>query len=475
MTLATLVAPAVLWLGCAPDLRVAEPPGAGGAGGSASSNEGGSGTGGAGAHGALIWAASFGGEGDQAAIAVAAGTMGDLVVVGELGGRADFGDEALESAGSDDIFITWLDAGGQVERALRVGDANPQEVSALARTDDGGAVIAGAMSGTIQFGADTWTSAGGRDGYVAKLDRVGTPVWGLRFGDAGYQAVTGLSVDVAGNVLLTGVISGAFTLANTVPSAGGYDLLVAKLSAEGTPLWSRSFGGALDQRAHGMATDSTGGAVVVGELAGSMAVGGEVVTSAGAEDVLVLKVGAGGDALWARHFGDAKEQVARCVAVDRAGRSILGGEFAGSLDFGGGPLVGSGVGGVFVAALDANGEHVWSLGFAGSGATRLTGLAVDQAGDVVITGVLAGSLEIGGQVLVSEGQEDVFAARMDTNGKMLWAQRLGDSGLQRGHGVTIDGEGEVVIAGNFNGAIETGAGLLESAGGHDAMLLKLSR
>ena len=485
--LATVAVPAAIWLGCAPDLRVGEPPGSGGAGGigggvggGASGEGGGTGGGagggvGGGAQGLPVWSRAFGGEGDQAGIAVAADSAGNLVVVGQLGGSADFGGDTLESAGSDDIFVAWLDADGGVTRRMRFGDGNPQEVRAVALRGDGGVLLAGSMSGTLDFGGETWTSAGGRDGYVAKLGPDGEPAWGLRFGDAGYQVATGVTVDAAGNVMVAGVFSGEVALGDVVTSAGGYDALVAKLGVDGTPLWSRKFGGALDQRAHGIAADMAGGAVVVGEFAGIMDTGGSSVESAGAEDAFAVKIGAGGDVIWSRRYGDAKAQVARRVAADGEGGVVIGGEFVGSVDLGGGPLAGSGLGGLFVGRIDGDGNHVWSKGFPGSGASRLEGLAVDEEGGVVITGVLAGSLEIGEEVLVSVGEEDLFAARLDASGRVLWVRRYGDGAAQRGQGVAVDGAGAAVVVGRFAGTLEVGGEAIESVGGNEALVMKLSR
>jgi len=444
-------------LGCAPDLGVA-PRGD-------EAQEGGT----------PVWSRSFGGAGDQAAVAVSANTAGDLVVVGQLGGKADFGQTALESAGSDDVFIAWLDAAGEVTNALRLGDANPQEVHAIAPTGDSGVLLAGAMSGALDLGSQTLTSAGGRDGYVAKLGAEGETGWGWRFGDAGYQAATSVTVDVAGNVFVAGLFSGAAAWGGEpVESRGGYDVLLAKLGPDGTPLWARGFGDARDQRAWGIASDGVGGSIVVGEFAGNLSFGTSTLASAGAEDIFVAQIGAGGDVLWARRFGDATAQVGRRIAVDREGNLLVGGEFTGSLDLGGGPLAGAGVGGLFIGKLDSKGQHLWSKGFPGSGPSRVEGLAVSVQGDVVITGVLAGSLEVGGDVLVSQGEDDVFVAKLDVNGELQWVQRFGGVGAQSGLGLAMDADGNTVVAGTFKGALEIGGTPLESMGSSDALVVKLS-
>lgn len=69
-----------------------------------------------------------------------------------------------------------------------------------------------------------------------------------------------------------------------------------------------------------------------------------------------------------------------------------------------------------------------SKGSAGTGAARIGGIAVDGEGNVVVTGVFTGSLDVEGEAPASGGDEDVFAAKLDAGGKVLWSRRSGGRG-----------------------------------------------
>ena len=79
--------------------------------------------------------------------------------------------------------------------------------------------------------------------------------------------------------------------------------------------------------------------------------GGGQLVSAGSRDTFVVKLDASGDHQWSKSFGDADEQSSASVAVDGAGNVLITGYFSGFVDFGGGPLVCAGVRDVFVAKL----------------------------------------------------------------------------------------------------------------------------
>ncbi|MBK8936447.1 MAG: hypothetical protein IPM79_02035 [Polyangiaceae bacterium] len=42
--------------------------------------------------------------------------------------------------------------------------------------------------------------------------------------------------------------------------------------------------------------------------------------------------------MWSKRFGDLRAQYGRSVAIDNAGNTLLSGYFAGTIDLGGGPL-----------------------------------------------------------------------------------------------------------------------------------------
>lgn len=108
----------------------------------------------------------------------------------------------------------------------------------------------------------------------------------------------------------------------------------------------------------------------------------------------------------ARPFGDGGIQYPRAIAVDAHGNVVIAGE-ASSIDFGNGPIDAA----LYVAKLSADGTLLWSEGF-GDGVNTVQGIAVSDNGDVAFGGGLWGSIDFGGGVLTSNGEDDAFVAKL---------------------------------------------------------------
>jgi hypothetical protein len=85
----------------------------------------------------------------------------------------------------------------------------------------------------------------------------------------GEDRASGVTVDVLGNVLVTGHTTGSFDATGN-KNEGKYDVYVRKLNPSGSLVWTNLFGNALDQRARTVATSSTGRVVMGGSTQGEL-------------------------------------------------------------------------------------------------------------------------------------------------------------------------------------------------------------
>ena len=177
-------------------------------------------------------------------------------------------------------------------------------------------------------------------------------------------------------------------------------------------LWSQGFGNGTGQEGWGVAFDPSGNVVMTGYFYGTMDFGGDTLTSVVNSDIFLAKYDANGTHLWSQQFGDADYQFGYSVAFDAVGNVVMTGNFAGTVDFGGGPLTSAGVDDIFLAKFDANGTHLWSQGF-GDASNFQDGYSVafDPSGNVVMTGQFGGTVDFGGGTLTSAGQSDIFLAK----------------------------------------------------------------
>jgi hypothetical protein len=302
----------------------------------------------------------------------------------------------------------------------------------------------------------------------------GALLWAKRFGDAGDQIATGIATDAAGNVFVAGRFAGTVDFGGgPLTSAGGTDIFVVKLDASGSHLWSKRFGDGSDQGAHSLAIDGSGGVVLTGYVSGATDFGGGSLPGGGGKDVFVAKLDASGGHVWSRRFGDANDQEALSIAMDEMGDVLITGRFSGTMDLGGGLLTSAGGTDIFVAKLDAGGAHVWSKRVGDANDQGGRGIAVNSAGSTLITGYAIGSSDFGGGPLTSAGGDDAFVAQLDADGGQSWSANFGDASEQDGRSIAVAPADQVVVAGYFLGAMDFGDGPLTSAGLGDVFVAKL--
>jgi hypothetical protein len=420
-----------------------------------------------------LWGERFGDSDGQSPTGLATDSDGNVVVAGYFSGAINFGGDSLVCSGGFDVFLAKLDANGKHLWSKRFGDKDSQAPGGVAVDSMGNVLIAGYFNGGIDLGGGLLTSKGGSDVFIAKLDAKGEYVWGQRFGDDSTQGATGVAVDGSGDVVLIGGFDGVIDFGGgALTSKGGSDVFIAKLDAKGKYLWAQSFGDESTQGANGVAVDSMGNVLVVGYFNGGIDFGGGLLTSKGGSDIFIAKLSADGHHVWSKSFGDASTQNATSVAVDGSGNIVLTGQLSGTVDLGGGTL--NGPGDMFVAKLDAGGKHVWSKLFGDKSAESANGIAVDKAGNLVVTGYFSGSVDVGGGQLVSAGGADIFAAKLDTDGNHLWSKRFGNANDQTGVSAAMDGHGNTVLAGYFSGTVDIGSSSLVCDGGYDAVLAKFA-
>jgi hypothetical protein len=176
--------------------------------------------------------------------------------------------------------------------------------------------------------------------------------------------------------------------------------------------------------------------------------------------------------LLSQRFGGVIDQLGVGVAVDGSGNVVVTGEFEGTVDFGGGPLTSTGSYDIFLAKFDEAGNHVWSRRFGDASEQYGMSVTVDVSGNVIVTGRFDGTVDFGGAALTSAGNWDIFVAKFDEASNHLWSDSYGDESNQSGSGVAVDGSGNVIVTGRFDGTVDFGSGPLTSAGNWDIFVAK---
>ena len=135
--------------------------------------------------------------------------------------------------------------------------------------------------------------------------------------------------------------------------------VAALFGTPGHTRWVQQIGGTGWDVGTGVAVDGEGNVIAVGTFSGSLMVGGRTLTSAGEDDVFVVKLdGITGSVVWARRFGGFSYESGKGVRTDAANNIYVVGDFFNPVDFGGGELGSANEFDVFVLKLTPAGDHV---------------------------------------------------------------------------------------------------------------------
>jgi hypothetical protein len=177
---------------------------------------------------------------------------------------------------------------------------------------------------------------------------------------------------------------------------------------------------------------------------------------------------------WVRRFGGPFYDRASATVVTAGGNVVVAGWFYGHADLGAGEVAGAGSEDGFVTMLSPDGATLWVATLGGPGADRAEALAVEPSGDVIVVGSFQDTMPVGAGALASAGDRDAFVVRLSgSSGAPGWSARLGGADDDIARAVAIDSDGDIVVAGDFQGTADFGAGPVTSLGGRTDVFLKV--
>ena len=202
----------------------------------------------------------------------------------------------------------------------------------------------------------------------------------------------------------------------------------------------------------------------------------DVTTTAGSGGFITIGSGAvSPPGTWTKQYGDAEDQKAGAVAINVAGDIALTGSARGTIDFGNIPWTGTATDNdVFVAKLSSEGQSQWSRRFGDSCDQNGSAVALTPTGDVFVAGDFCGKMDFGDTTLEApSGERDIFVAVIDDIGEDVYSRRLGGAGPQYARAAAVDAKGNALLVGSFEEAFDDGSGPVASAGMDDAFVIKL--
>ena len=426
-----------------------------------------------------LWAESAGGDESDYCFAISTDTGGNIYIIGYFWETASFGSFNLISNGERDIFIAKIDSDGSWLWVNNAGGISDDDKGYGISTDNAGNVyVAGYFSGTASFGSFNLTSNGEKDIFIAKIDSNGNWLWVDNVGGNSHDLGRAINTDAYGNIYLTGYFCGTVNFGSfNLVSNGIEDIFVAKMNSYGNWLWAESAGGSSYDKGYAISTDTVGNVYVTGYFADAVSFGTFNLNSSGENDIFVAVLNSNGN--WIRaesvegNFHSPIGEIILSSDTDTNGNVYITGTFFDTVTFGSLNLTNNGEFDFFVAKMDSDGNWLWAENVIGDDHNFGRGINIDVDGNVYITGSFRGTTIFGSFNLISNGIEDIFVAKINSNGNWLWAESAGGSSYDKGYAISTDAERNVYITGSFNGSISHDPFNLTSFGESDIFVAKI--
>lgn len=430
-----------------------------------------------------LWAKSVGGSSDDQAISISTDSFGNEYVVGYFESPTlNFGSVTLTNSntnGSRDIFIVKYDANGTVIWAKSAVGSSNDEAKFIANDSNGNSYVTGYFnSSTITFGSIVLTSSGSYDMFVAKYDNLGNVIWAKRAGGNASDFAESVATDASGNVYVAGKFASLTMVFNstTLTNVGSDDTFLVKYDTTGNVLWAKSAGGNSSDNIWSMTCGPSGDVYAVGGFGSTtIAFDSITLTKIGSGAMFIVKYDTNGNAVWAKSAGSASDNAAYSVSVDINGNSYVTGYFQfNSIDFGSTTLTNAGDYDVFIAKYDVSGNVLWAKGFGGSSGELSFSVKAEVSGVIVAGSFGSSAITIGSTTLTNPGSYSVFIAKYDDSGNVLWAKSVGGPNNVEGLSIATDAFDNIYLVGDFNSpTIAFGSSTLTNTGIYDIFIAKL--
>jgi gliding motility-associated-like protein len=324
-------------------------------------------------------------------------------------------------------------------------------------------------------------------------------IWGTYYGDDLNDWSYGIAKDQAGNLFICGGTNNAQNIATagTYQSTmlGYADATLGKFDNNGKLLWMTYFGGSDADDAAAVTIDNAGNVIMTGSTFSTdhIATAGAYQAQNGGPnwepDAFIAKFDNNGNILWSTFYGgedldygtgvvtDANNNIFVCGFTSSTAQIATPGSYQPT--YGGGTLNDANDG--FLAKFTPNGSISWATYYGGPSFDRCYGIAMDNTGSVFITGTANSVSNIASANAFQKtagGNGDAFLAKFTNAGTRVWATYYGGPGQDISFAAAVDSKENIIIGGETlsTEGIGTAGSFQSSFGGNtrDAFFAKFT-
>jgi hypothetical protein len=264
--------------------------------------------------GNVEWQKTIGGSGYDVGISVIQTLDNGYIISGYT--SSNDGDISLNHGLFDSLVIK-LDALGNIAWLKTYGGSQNDYAYTIIQTNDGGYMIAGNSNSNDN---QVSINKGLLDGWVVKLDALGTIEWEKTFG--------GTNIEYINSILQTtdnGYIFVGHTYSNdgdVTQNQGNCDAWIVKLNPNGIIEWQKTYGGNEVDFLYAIQQTPDGGYISCGQTESS---NGDLSINRGISDAWVLKLNSIGNITWNSTYGGSSDDSLASIIQTPNGDYIMSG------------------------------------------------------------------------------------------------------------------------------------------------------
>ena len=179
---------------------------------------------------------------------------------------------------------------------------------------------------------------------------------------------------------------------------------------------------------------------------------------------------------WANRAGGGFGDGANAIAIDASNNVYVTGDFyQNDIVFDTITLINAGEFDVYLAKYDEYGNVIWAQGFGGNGYDDVASVCTDSFGNVFVSGrFMSSSITFGGFTLTNtSGDSEMYVVKLDNTGNVLWANKYGANGSDNATSICTDPSGNIFLGGFYSSSLSFDGITLPNVGGNDIFIVKL--
>ena len=293
--------------------------------------------------GALAYSTFLGGDADDFCLDITIDPSSNFYVTGHTTSTTFPLLNAIQTTKGtiNDAFITKFNSNGTLAYSTYLGATTGDYGSGIAVDNNGNTYVVGYTNATdfpTLNPIQATHSGGGNDMFVAKLTSSGALSYSTYIGGSGSDNGVDIAVDGNGTTYITGHTNSTnFPMLNASQSsnAGGYDVIVLKLTSTGALTWSTYLGGGNTDYGDCIAIDGNGNTYITGMTASTNfpTLNALLTSPGGGNEAFVAKLSSSGARVYSTYFGGNKDDNGTGIAVDGSGSAFISGTTASTSNF----------------------------------------------------------------------------------------------------------------------------------------------